>query len=199
MSHLILLRHGESVWNASDKIAGLIDVDLSAHGRLQAQIAAKQLRELHIDRIFTSCLKRAMQTSEEIQTVLGGHIPITQNDALNERDFGIYSGHYKSQLKSDLGLAAYEASLKYWKSSPPNGETLKQVSLRAVSFLTDTLEPLLTHNQSILVVSHHHTLKTFVQHLGNTDLKVIGDIKIVNAVPLIFDFDCYTKTYTLLS
>lgn len=199
MSRLILLRHGQSVWNVSHKIAGLIDVDLSGQGRLQARIAAKQLHDIKIDRIFTSNLKRAVQTGEEIQKAIGRSIPIRQNVALNERNFGTYSGGLKSQLKSDFGLAKYEASLKLWNTSPPDGETLESVSIRTVSFLHGVLEPALLQDESILVISHHHTLKTLVQYIERIDVAAIGEIQVANAVPIIYDFDTQTGSYTLVT
>ena len=197
MPQLILLRHGQSIWNASGKIAGLIDVELSDDGRAQARTAGKKLQSIHIDTICTSTLKRAVQTGEVIRSIMGENIPLKQSAALNERNFGVYSGCRKSQLKSDLGLDVYESSLSQWDTHPPEGETLKMVSKRTNTFLHDFVEPALLNGKSMLIISHHHTLKTLVMLIDGIDTQHVGEIKIENADPIIYNFNIQSKAYKL--
>src|SRR5215467_2804319 len=103
MSYLVLVRHGESEWNAKGLWTGWTDVDLSEEGREEARTAGKTLTDLHFDFAYTSALKRAQQTWDEIQSVINQHPPTTADQALNERNYGDLTGKNKWEVKKEVG------------------------------------------------------------------------------------------------
>src|SRR3989344_6457797 len=98
MAYLILVRHGESVWNARGVWTGITDVNLSERGRQEAQLAGTAIKDIAINVCYCSALTRAKETLNEIQMVCQcEHVPINQHHALNERDYGELTGKNKWQ------------------------------------------------------------------------------------------------------
>jgi 2,3-bisphosphoglycerate-dependent phosphoglycerate mutase len=103
MPLLILLRHGQSTWNLENRFTGITDIDLSLLGISEAENAGKLLKQFPIDLIFTSVLKRAIHTADIVLNELGRSIPIIQNSALNERNYGDLQGLNKDDTISKYG------------------------------------------------------------------------------------------------
>ena len=103
MAKLILVRHSKSEWNELGKWTGWTDVDLNEQGRADAKTTAEALKDIQIDQAFVSKLKRAQQTLEIILNEIGQtNVPTVQTAALNERDYGIYTGKNKWEVKEEL-------------------------------------------------------------------------------------------------
>ena len=98
MAKLILVRHGESVWNALGQWTGWTDIDLSDKGRKEARGAAEAIKDIPIDLAYSSKLKRAIQTFEEIKKTLNLEIPLTESQELNERNYGDLTGKNKWKI-----------------------------------------------------------------------------------------------------
>lgn len=174
---LILVRHGESLWNARNVWTGLTDIELSDRGKQEAVQAAKQISNNNISRAFTSELSRAAQTLSIILDTLGySHVPVTKNAALNERDYGIYTGKNKTEVKQELGESGYIALRRGWDTPVPQGENLKQVYERVVPYYEQVILPFLIAGECVLVVAHGNSLRALIKFLDNisdTDIEKV--------------------------
>lgn len=149
MALLILLRHGESVWNKENRFTGWVDVDLSDRGEEEARRAGELLRTIPIDVVFTSALRRAIRTAELALEAAGklSSIPIIKNAALNERHYGDLQGLNKDEVARKYG----EQQFKLWRRSydvpPPNGESLKMTQERCPPVLREGDSPIASARQ----------------------------------------------------
>lgn len=170
MSKLVLVRHGESEWNAKGIWTGLTDVGLSEKGKEQAKLVGEKLKGFFIDFAFTSVLIRAKQTLNEIKSVLGIDIPTFEDKALNERDYGIYTGKNKWEIKRKVGEEQFQNIRRGWDVSIENGESLKDVYNRVVPYYETHILPNLKNGKNVLIVAHGNSLRALVKYLdGITD------------------------------
>lgn len=168
---LALVRHGESEWNALGMWTGHTDVGLSEKGKQQARDAARILSAFHFDVAYTSHLKRTKETLDIILEELGeAEIPITQHAALGERNYGIYTGKNKEEIKKDIGDDMYLSLRRGWDHPVPEGESLKDVHARVLPFFNEEVLPKLNEEKSVLVVSHGNTIRALAK-----DLEAISD------------------------
>lgn len=165
MAYLVLVRHGESIWNAKGLWTGLVDVSLSEKGKEEAVLAAKALQDIKFDVGFTSLLKRSLETIEEIKNNLGGEFPIYQNKALNERDYGEMTGKNKWEIKKKFGEKEFLQIRRAWNYPIKGGETLKDVYNRVVPYYRQQILPELKIGKNVLVVAHGNSLRALVKYL----------------------------------
>lgn len=166
MAILALVRHGESEWNAKGLWTGLIDVSLSEIGRQEAEQAGNLLKDISFQFAFTSKLKRSKETLSEIKKVLHiENIPIQENTALNERDYGELTGKNKWHLKDLYGEEKFKEIRRGWNVPIPKGETLKDVYDRVVPYYTTQILPLLKMGKNVLVTAHGNSLRALVKFL----------------------------------
>lgn len=191
MSMLILVRHGESEWNALEKLTGQADVVLTEDGKRQAQEIGDKLRDVHIDKAYISELQRTSETLSEIQACrdIKEPIPFIKSASLNERSFGILTGENKSDVIAKMGADAYTKMLKGWNIQAPSGESLEMVYERVIPYFKQNILKDLRDNKDILIVSHHQTLRSLVKYFENISHHEIADIKIGNAEAIIYSFD----------
>jgi len=217
LRHLVLLRHGESVWNKENLFSGWTDVDLSEHGREEALEASRELKEhgFSFDVAFTSVLKRAIRTLwivlDEMDLMW---IPVYHNWRLNERHYGALQGLNKSETARQYG----EAQVKLWRRSydvrPPSLEDqdprhpchdpryrkLRPDQLPASECLKDTVErflpcwhdhiaPAVKSGQHVLIAGHGNSLRALVKYLDNVSDADIVEINIPTGIPLVYDLD----------
>lgn len=186
MASLILVRHGESEWNSLGKIAGLADISLTEDGKAQARQAGLLLQNKIIDIAFVSELNRAQQTLAEIRLVHKTVIPLMKSAALNERDFGDFTGKEKKALIEELGTEVYTSTLKAWDVRAPSGESLRMVYDRVVSFFEANVLPEINKGKTILLVSHHHTLRALTKYLEHISDADIVSLSVENADPVTY-------------
>ncbi len=165
MSQLVLVRHGESEWNLRGIWTGLTDVGLSEKGKEQARLVGEKLKASPIDFAFTSILIRAKQTLNEIKSVLGIDIPTFENKALNERDYGIYTGKNKWEIQKEVGDEQFQNIRRGWDVPIENGESLKDVYNRVVPYYQKEILPKLKEGKNILIVAHGNSLRALVKYL----------------------------------
>ena len=135
MAKLILVRHGESLWNAKGIWTGLTDISLSKKGREEARSAGMALKDIKIDIAYTSPLARANQTLDEIAHSLPSPIILTiKNKALNERNYGELTGKNKWEIEKEFGEEKFLDIRRGWNVPIPKGETLKDVYNRVVPY-----------------------------------------------------------------
>lgn len=204
---LIVLRHGESVWNKENKFTGFMDVDLSEVGIKEATEAGLLLKQyktengpLKFDYIFTSALKRSIQTAHHIVNTIGSNqYGFFSSKSLNERDYGELTGRNKNEIKSIYGESKlHEIRRSFW-SRPPGGENLDAVKTRVRKYFDTSILPALDEetniNIDVLVVAHGNSLRALFVHLGIFDEESIQDFEIPTAVPIAVDVKNKTFTY----
>src|SRR3989338_7307318 len=142
MGHLILVSHAKSEWNALGKWTGWQDIPHSEEGRAKAAHTAEQLRGLTIDRAYTADLKRCSDTLDIILERLGlRDVPIVVAPALKERDYGVFTGKNKWEIKEQIGEEKFQRIRRGWDEAIPEGETLKDVHARVVPYVTEHILP----------------------------------------------------------
>lgn len=166
MAYLVLVRHGQSEWNALGKWTGWQDVALTDQGKAEAREAAKALEGLQFHKAYTSKLSRAQQTLHEIKEHLK-HVELetVAHEALNERHYGDYTGMNKWEAKEAMGEEEFTKLRRSWDHPVPNGETLKDVHNRAVPYFEEHILEDLKSGKNIIVAAHGNTLRALVKHL----------------------------------
>ena len=163
---LLLIRHGESEWNALGKWTGSTDVHLSEKGFREAGMFGVQLQDIPIDYAFTSQQVRALETLEGIMDASQQFdIPFKRTRAFNERDYGDYTGKNKWEMRDMLGEAVFNHIRRDWNYEVPNGETLKMVYERAVPYYLEHVVPLLNKGKNVLIVSHGNSIRALLKYI----------------------------------
>jgi 2,3-bisphosphoglycerate-dependent phosphoglycerate mutase len=127
MGKLIIGRHGETEYNQRGLWTGLTQVDLTDRGREEADIAGGILAQTLIDVAFISKLKRTAQTAERILGQQVGAVPVIETPALNERDYGVYTGKSKEEVLQEKGQEEFLRIRRSWNGEIEGGETLQEV------------------------------------------------------------------------
>src|SRR5262249_14416683 len=188
MPELILLRHGQSQWNLENRFTGWIDVPLSAKGEAEARTAGEKLRGRRIDILYTSVLKRAIDTATIALEVAGTTPAATIRDAaLNERMYGDLQGLNKAEAAKRWG----DAQIKLWRRSydvrPPGGESLADTAARVLPYWESHILPDLHDGKNVLVVAHGNSLRALVMHLDGLSREEVLELEIPTGVPLLYD------------
>jgi 2,3-bisphosphoglycerate-dependent phosphoglycerate mutase len=214
---LILVRHGQSIWNVENLFTGWYDVDLSDQGRLEAAQAGRELQteNLRPDIAFTSVLKRAIRTLWLIlDTTDRMWTPVERHWRLNERHYGALQGLNKAQTVAQHG----EAQVKIWRRSydippPPMAlddprhprfdpryagidpkslpatESLKDTLARVLPFWESRIVPELRANKNVLVVAHGNSLRALVKMLDMMSESDIVEFNIPTGIPMLYELD----------
>lgn len=176
MAYLALVRHGESQWNAQGLWTGLTNVPLTEKGKQQARNAANALKDIKFDVAYTSKLERAQHTLEEMEEAWGrADMPSVEDQALNERDYGDYTGKNKWEIQKELGEERFLKTRRGWDEAIPNGETLKDVYNRAVPYYQNNILTNLKAGENIVIVAHGNTCRALIKNIEN-----ISDADIAN-------------------
>ncbi|MEY4151101.1 MAG: hypothetical protein RJB28_168 [Actinomycetota bacterium] len=213
---LVLLRHGESEWNAKNLFTGWVDVALSEKGRAEAKRGGELLAARNIlpDIVHTSLLRRAISTSQIALDACERHwIPVKRSWRLNERHYGALQGKDKAAT-----LAAYgEEQFKLWRRSfdvppPPIADTdefsqandpryaglgavmpktecLKDVVARMLPYWSESIVPDLKENKTVLVTAHGNSLRALVKHLDGISDSDIAELNIPTGIPLVYQLN----------
>lgn len=188
MSYLVLVRHGESTWNAVGAWTGLTDISLDEKGREIAQKDAELLKDIYFDIAFTSKLRRAQQTLEEIEKEMG-KIPTEESEALNERDYGDFTGKNKWDLEKEYGEEQFLKWRRGWDEKIPNGETLKDVYKRVVPYYEQNILPEIKLGRNVLISAHGNSLRALVKYLENISDEEIPKIELQTGEIYIYQMD----------
>lgn len=176
MAYLLFLRHGKSEWNELGLWTGHTDISLNDTGRAEARKAAEAIKDIRVDKIYVSDMKRAQETMEEVKKVLGleavGH---TAHEALKERHYGIYTGKNKWQIKEEIGEEKFTELRRGWDVKIPEGETLKDVHARASAYFDSEIKKDLEAGHNVLIVAHGNSLRALAKHIeGIPDDEIAG-------------------------
>lgn len=189
---LIISRHSESEWNATGQWSGIRDVHLSEKGFHEAGMLGRAFKELSIpiDRAYCSEQIRTRETLEGILEASQQYdTEVVRDSALNERDYGDYTGKNKWDMKELIGEEAWNAIRRGWDVTVPNGETLKMVYERVQPFYMNTLLPLLKDGKNILIVAHGNSIRALIKYIEDIDNEAIGDIEMLFGDLLVYDVD----------
>lgn len=190
MSQLILIRHGQSVWNAENRFTGWVDTPLSELGRTQAKQAGDRLlaEGVRVARAFTSALRRAIDTGRIVLDTLGQD-SLEQEQAwqLNERFYGALTGRDKAQTIHEFG----EEQVRIWRRSydvaPPGGERLKDTANRVLPYFQQTIVPAALEDDTVLVSAHGNSLRAIVKELDGLDDEAVMRLEIETGIPIIYE------------
>ena len=217
MTKLVLLRHGESVWNQENRFTGWTDVDLSPKGVAEAEEAGKILKSkgFTFDLAFTSVLIRAERTLEIVldEMDLKG-IEVFKSWRLNERHYGALQGLNKAQTAKQYGAEQVAVWRRSYAVAPPAltreddrfpghdplykdvniedlplCESLKDTVERFLPYWTGSIEPFLRKQKRIIIVAHGNTLRALVKYLDGVSEEDIVKLEIPTGVPLVYEFD----------
>lgn len=196
MSQLILLRHGESTFNALGKFTGTTDVPLTDKGRQQASLAADQLKNSPFDGVFTSERIRAIETYQLIKNKLGIDLDYIQDHRLNEQDFGDLEGVEKNEAIRLFGAEKVLEWRRAFDAHPPRGERFLAVQTRVAQFYQEHVLPQLIQNKTILLVAHGNSLRALAIYLLELDLSEIPTFELANAEPIVLNYNSANQLFT---
>ena len=218
MSQLILIRHGQSLWNQANLFTGWVNIPLSQQGYEEAQRAGQQLAQEPIDTIYTSTLLRAQQTatlimqahhSQRIPTLLsndpaGEHshwdqlhskpteelcIPMHTCWQLNERYYGDLQGMNKDEARETFGADQVHIWRRSFDIPPPNGESLEMTAARTIPFFKDSILPDLRNGKNILISAHGNSLRSIVMELEQLSKEAVLSLEIATGDPIKYQFE----------
>ena len=188
-STLVLVRHGESEWNKLNLFTGWRDVDLSEKGLEEARKAGALLKAegFRFDTGFTSALKRAQRTLDIIlQTTGQTDLPITRDQALNERDYGDLVGLNKDDARKRWGDEQVHIWRRSYDIAPPGGESLKDTAARVLPYYEARILPELRAGKSVIVAAHGNSLRALVMVLDKLSQEEVLQLNLATGVPLVY-------------
>lgn len=185
MAYLVLVRHGQSEWNALGLWTGQTEVHLTEQGRTEARKGAEHLRDISLHKAYTSKHIRAHQTLDEIKKALKHTaLETVAHEALNERDYGDYTGKNKWDIKEQIGEEDFQKLRRSWDHPVPNGETLKDVYARMIPYYEEHIIKDLKAGKNIIVSAHGNSLRALMKYLekvadGNVHEVEIGTGEVI--------------------
>ena len=212
MKKLVLVRHGQSVWNLENKFTGWTDVDLSEQGIKEAHNAGKLLKKhgFKFDVAYTSVLKRANHTLDIILKELKLDIPVNYSWRLNERHYGALQGLNKDETREKYG----EEQVKIWRRSYdtrppelksddpryismqkdykeylPHTECLKDTIERVIPYWKENIMSDIKDDKNVIIVAHGNSLRGLIKYLDNIDDLEIVNLEIPTGSPIVYELD----------
>ncbi|HEY9819906.1 MAG TPA: histidine phosphatase family protein [Candidatus Sericytochromatia bacterium] len=190
LGRVYFIRHGESTSNERNIFAGVLDVDLTSFGRLQARRAGVDLKKkgTKFDAVYVSHMRRARQTCEialaESQALKSPNTPVEIDHRISEKSFGIFAGRNLNLLRLALGYEGFEEMLHSHNEAPPAGEKIAQVYSRAARFYEDKVVPHLERGETVLVVCHQYVLEPLALYLSGLPPTAYKHLKLPNGKAL---------------
>ena len=214
MKKVILVRHGQSLWNLEKRFTGWVDVDLTENGKLEAKKSGELIKkeQLNIDLYYCSFQLRAKNTLKIIQDELNDHKEVKEAWQLNERHYGALTGLNKDEMKIKLGEEKVHKFRRSWdlrpdpleKTNPfhplnietykeipidkiPDTESLKDTYERVIEFYKSDIEN--NKGKNILISAHGNSIRALCKHLFNLDDTEISKLEIPTGNPLLIEFE----------
>ncbi len=187
---LIIVRHGESEWNATGQWTGTTNVHLTEKGRSEGQLMGKELSDLHFDYAYVS---EQVRTSETLEEMMKTHpqksVAHEVTAAFNERDYGIYTGQNKWDVQQKVGETTFNKLRREWDYPVEGGESLKTVYERAVPFYQEVVIPRLLKGENVLIVAHGNSIRSLVKYIESVADQDIAKIEMIFGTALIYQVD----------
>lgn len=214
--YLVLIRHGQSIWNKENRFTGWTDVGLTEEGINEAVSSALKLKEQEIifDKAYTSVLKRAIDTLDIIKEKLNQEFDIIKDWHLNERHYGALQGLNKDETKLKYGEEQVHLWRRGFDTKPPQltkederypgndlkyqdikedllplGESLKDTMDRTIPYYLNTIKKDLEQNKNVLVVAHGNSLRSIIKYLEKISDEDIMNIEIPTGKPYVYELD----------
>lgn len=216
MPKLILLRHGESLWNKKNVFTGWVDVPLSKNGINEAVKAGEALLSIDFDVVFTSVQIRAIETTmlalaqnknDKTPVIIHDNgkmkewtkiysknmveniIPVYCEINLNERYYGELQGKNKAETANEYG----DEQVRQWRRSydvpPPNGECLKDTAERTIPFFKETISPQLSIGKNVLISAHGNSLRSIIMYIEELTKDEVLDLEIPTGKPIFYSYN----------
>ncbi len=187
---LILARHHESEWNKLGKWTGLRDRHLTEYGFEKSGDMGLLIKDLRVDCAFASMQVRSIETLSCMLNVCERYqVPTVHSAALNERDYGEYTGKNKWEMEQILGEEEFRNLRRSWDHPIPGGESLEKVSERTVPFFLEKILPLVVEGKNVLVVAHGNSLRTVIKYIEKLSDDAIADVEMPFGAIIIYDVD----------
>ena len=197
MQLLVLLRHGQSEWNAANRFTGWTDIPLSGVGHEEAAEAGRQLAEVRFDVVHTSDLVRAQATAEIVMqhnTASDAAVPTKQDWRLNERHYGALQGLDKDETRAKYGADQVHIWRRSYDVPPPEGESLATCAERTLPYLDEEIIPDLEAGRNVLVAAHGNSLRSIVMKLDGLSSEEVLSLELPTGVPRTYSYDNGTFT-----
>ncbi|KAK7282793.1 hypothetical protein RIF29_11856 [Crotalaria pallida] len=213
---LILIRHGESLWNEKNLFTGCVDVPLSKRGIDEAIEAGKRISSIPVDVIFTSALIRAQMTAmlamtqhrrKKVPIVIHNEseqarawsqvfsedtkkqsIPVIASWQLNERMYGELQGLNKQETADRYGKEQVHEWRRSYDIPPPNGESLEMCAERAVAYFRDQIEPQLLSGKNVMIAAHGNSLRSIIMYLDKLTSQEVISLELSTGIPMLYIF-----------
>ncbi len=224
MGKLILLRHGESMWNEKNLFTGWVDVPLSEKGVQESINVGALMRDMPIDVIFSSTLIRAIMTAmivmayhsskktpvlvheagllKEYATIHSENtkaetIPVFCDDALNERMYGGLQGMNKQEMQQKYGNEQVHIWRRSFAVCPPHGESLELTTKRTIPYFEKTILPFLQAGKNVFISAHGNSLRAIIKVLNNLSDEEVVALELATGVPIVYEYEKgqFTKDY----
>jgi 2,3-bisphosphoglycerate-dependent phosphoglycerate mutase len=189
MGTLVLVRHGQSEWNAKGLWTGWTDIPLSEEGEKEAREIGAKLTHLSFTKGYTSNLIRAKQTMDQIQNEAGQHFLVTNTEKLNERNYGEYTGKNKWEIKEKIGEEEFIKLRRAWDYPITNGESLKQVYERVIPYYKEEILPNLEKGETILIAAHGNSLRALIKYLDHIPDADIAKVELATGEAVIYEIN----------
>ena len=194
--NLVLVRHGQSEWNAKNLFTGWKNPGLTETGVKEAISAGKLIKDekINFDIMYTSKLIRAQLTGNTILEIINqSDIPIIKDTALNERNYGSLAGLNKDDARKKWG----EEQVHIWRRSydvpPPDGESLKNTAERVLPYFNKEILPKVVSGSNILIAAHGNSLRSLIMQLDELSKEEILNLEIPTGAPIKYIFDEHGK------
>lgn len=211
MNKLVIIRHGESIWNKENIFTGWVDVDLSEKGIEDSKKAGEMLKDFTFDLAYTSYLKRARHTLDIILKEINLDIPIKESWRLNERFYGALQGKNKDQVKEQFGEEQFKIWRRSYETKPPEidknskyyqgneekykgievplTESLKDTEERVLPYLIEEIFPNIKQKKKIIISAHGNSIRAIAKILENISGEEIAKVEIPLCIPLVYELD----------
>jgi 2,3-bisphosphoglycerate-dependent phosphoglycerate mutase len=219
MAKLILIRHGQSTWNAANKFTGWVDVPLSKLGRQEAKLAASKISGNQIDVCFTSLLIRAIETAviclTECEGACANKSPIIKHEAdnpdwhgwdkyegdhsqelpvfttmtLDERFYGDLQGLNKAQTAERYGPELVHQWRRSFSVRPPGGESLEDTMKRTLPFFRSRILTHVKQGDNVMVAAHGNSLRSIIMDLDHLSEEEVPKLELATGVPIVYDIN----------
>jgi 2,3-bisphosphoglycerate-dependent phosphoglycerate mutase len=189
MPKLVLVRHGQSVWNLQNRFTGWVDVPLTEKGKEEAYKAGELLKDIRFSVAYTSSLTRAQETLKIILETIGLYIPVIKDQALNERHYGALQGMNKDRAREKWGAEIVHLWRRSYDIPPPEGESLKDTADRTIPFLERAILGDIIDGHDVLVVAHGNSLRSIVMYLEDMKPDEIIKVEIPTGTPIVYELD----------
>lgn len=200
--NLVLVRHGQSEWNAKNLFTGWKNPGLTETGVKEAISAGKLIKDekINFDTMYTSELIRAQLTGNTILEIINqSDIPIIKDIALNERNYGSLAGLNKDDARKKWG----EEQVHIWRRSydvpPPDGESLKNTAERVLPYFNKEILPKVVSGSNILIAAHGNSLRSLIMQLDELSKEEILNLEIPTGAPIKYIFDEHGKVLEKLN